>query len=84
MAEKYRLYYDEIMEKKDLVDKEEPFNLEVFDAGTKQWIDTKSLVSQQPREGWEPVSLIGLFGNIVEGGKFYLKIVEELLSEDED
>lgn len=82
MAEKYRLYYDEVMGKKDLIGKEHPIDIEVFDTGAKEWMDTKSLVSSESMEGWDQVTLVGPFGNLVEEGKFYIKIVEEVPPED--
>ena len=84
MAEKYRLYYDELMGKKGSIGKEEPMELEVFDVAAKEWIDTKSMVSEKAMDGWEQTSLVGPFGNLVEAGNYYLKIVEELPPEDDD
>jgi len=83
MSEKYRLYYDEPMEKKNAIGKDDPIKIEVFDVTNKEWMDTKSLISDQAAKGYEEVSLVGPFGNLVEGGKYFVKIVEEL-PEDED
>ena len=84
MVEKYRLYYDEVTQNKNLIDKEEPLTIEVFSNSTKQWTDVKLLISRKAKEGWDVVKLVGIFGNVVEDENYYIKILEELADEDDD
>jgi len=84
MAEKYRVYYDELMGKKNLIDTDSPLEIEVMDVQAMEWISTKSLVSEQPGEGLDKVEVVGSFGNLVENKTYYIKIVEkENLSSEE-
>ncbi len=83
MAEKFRLYYDQVMDNKDLIGTDNPMNVEVMDLKEKVWIPAKVMVSEQPVEGWDQAGVVGIFGN-VEEGKFFINIVEELPFEDED
>ena len=83
MAEKFRLYYDQVMDNKDLIGTDNPMEVEVMDLKEKVWIPAKVMVSEQSVEGWDQAGVVGIFGS-VEEGKFFIKIVEELPFEDED
>jgi len=84
MNVKYRLYHDELMDKKGLIDTENAIELEVFNVEDKEWKDTRTLVSSAPKESWESVELVGPFGNISPKGSYYIKIMEEISPEDDD
>ncbi|RJX19996.1 MAG: hypothetical protein C4575_07420 [Desulforudis sp.] len=84
MEARYWLYAEEFQKHREAVAGREPIRVEIMDQKEKVWKQARIVVFEQAAEGSEPAGLLGPFGEPFAQGKYYVKVLEELLSPLED
>ena len=78
MGVPYWLVLEQVRSFKDAIAKGEPVEVEVRDNDQWNWFKARALVSDSPIPGGGAAALMAPWGEIVEEGKWYVKVLEEL------
>lgn len=84
MEVSYWLYSDEFKKHSDAIAKGEPIEVEVMDQREKVWKQVKVIVSNKEIEGGRPGGLLGPYGEPFDEGQYYIKIIEEVSSQEDE
>jgi hypothetical protein len=82
MTAKYQLLYEDVSAQKDAMGTDKPIEIDVMNNETKVWARSKVLISEQPIEGGEEVNVMGGWYGTPVAGKWYIKILEEMVAEE--
>lgn len=84
MAVPYWLVMQQVRDAKEAIAKGDQVVLEVRDNATFNWVRAKCLISEQPIKGGGAAALMAPWGDIIEEGKWHVKVVEEMPLLEED
>ncbi|OPY65828.1 MAG: hypothetical protein A4E63_02809 [Syntrophorhabdus sp. PtaU1.Bin050] len=79
----YMLYGEEIEKNKARIEQGEPVEIEIMNQSDKIWQRGKVLMLRESVEGAHPATLLGPQGEPYEKGKFFIKVIEMLPSDDD-
>jgi len=83
MSARYSVYGEELERFREAIGRGEAIELEIRDNEDKSWVRARVMLSPEPIDGGQSVSIIGLYGEIGQE-LWYLKIIEEVPELPED